>query len=250
MILVLACDPARRRRTASPSDADGRAGRALPRSPTSVRRSLVRRTRASARIFFAAGRRARARAGARRRFFIEAATRAAHRRADPVERRFTPGKVSVSSAHLMGGCGMGAAPADSVTDALGTRARRARGSSSPTRACSRAALEINPYLTIMALADRVAERVRGATWPRLQATRHDDRRGRDSWSGRSRTRASRFAFGIPGTHNIELYDALGAVGEGPAVLVTDEQSAGVHGRRRLARVGAARRASTSCPAPG
>ena len=32
-------------------------------------------------------------------------------------------------------------------------------------------------------------------------------------------------FGIPGTHNIELYDALGPSGVTP-VLVTDEQSAG------------------------
>ncbi len=33
------------------------------------------------------------------------------------------------------------------------------------------------------------------------------------------------AFGIPGTHNIELYDALGASATVRAVLVTDEQSA-------------------------
>lgn len=36
----------------------------------------------------------------------------------------------------------------------------------------------------------------------------------------------RFAFGIPGTHNIELYDALAASERVRAVLVTDEQSAG------------------------
>ncbi|HMA45259.1 MAG TPA: thiamine pyrophosphate-binding protein [Gemmatimonadales bacterium] len=34
-----------------------------------------------------------------------------------------------------------------------------------------------------------------------------------------------FAFGIPGTHNIELYDALAASGAVRPVLVTDEQSA-------------------------
>ena len=34
-----------------------------------------------------------------------------------------------------------------------------------------------------------------------------------------------FAFGIPGTHNIELYDALGASTKVRPVLVTDEQSA-------------------------
>lgn len=36
----------------------------------------------------------------------------------------------------------------------------------------------------------------------------------------------RFAFGIPGTHNIELYDALEDAGRVRAILVTDEQSAG------------------------
>jgi acetolactate synthase-1/2/3 large subunit len=36
----------------------------------------------------------------------------------------------------------------------------------------------------------------------------------------------RFAFGIPGTHNIELYDALGDSRSVRPVLVTDEQSAG------------------------
>ena len=35
----------------------------------------------------------------------------------------------------------------------------------------------------------------------------------------------RFAFGIPGTHNIELYDALAESKQVEAVLVTDEQSA-------------------------
>lgn len=37
---------------------------------------------------------------------------------------------------------------------------------------------------------------------------------------------ARFAFGIPGTHNIELYDALAQSGRVSAILVTDEQSAG------------------------
>ena len=36
----------------------------------------------------------------------------------------------------------------------------------------------------------------------------------------------RFAFGIPGTHNIELYDALAESATVRAVLITDEQSAG------------------------
>ncbi len=36
----------------------------------------------------------------------------------------------------------------------------------------------------------------------------------------------RFAFGIPGTHNIELYDALATSEKVRTVLITDEQSAG------------------------
>lgn len=36
----------------------------------------------------------------------------------------------------------------------------------------------------------------------------------------------RFAFGIPGTHNIELYDALATSAKVRTVLITDEQSAG------------------------
>ncbi|MEW5984034.1 MAG: thiamine pyrophosphate-binding protein [Acidobacteriota bacterium] len=37
---------------------------------------------------------------------------------------------------------------------------------------------------------------------------------------------TRFTFGIPGTHNIEVYDALNQSDQVTAVLVTDEQSAG------------------------
>jgi len=80
---------------------------------------------------------------------------------------FKLGKVSISSAHLMGGCRMGAGPAESVTDAWGQVHGVpwlfvADGSLFP--ACA----EINPYVTIMALADRVAERVR-ARLPELPA---------------------------------------------------------------------------------
>jgi choline dehydrogenase-like flavoprotein len=73
--------------------------------------------------------------------------------------------VSISAAHLMGGCGMGGGAADSVTDAWGVVhglpwLRVADASLFPD------ALEINPYVTIMALADRVAEGV-GRDLPRL-----------------------------------------------------------------------------------
>jgi choline dehydrogenase-like flavoprotein len=74
-------------------------------------------------------------------------------------RHFLPGKVSVSAAHLMGGCGMGRTAADSVTDGWGRVhgvpwLRVADASLCPD------SLEINPYLAIMAFADRAAEALR------------------------------------------------------------------------------------------
>jgi choline dehydrogenase-like flavoprotein len=72
---------------------------------------------------------------------------------------FKPGKLSISAAHLQGGCAMGRGPADSVTDSYG----RVHGVPWLYVADSSLfpnSLEINPYLTIMALADRVAETIR------------------------------------------------------------------------------------------
>jgi choline dehydrogenase-like flavoprotein len=124
---------------------------------TDVTAALVRGNRAAARIFFAAG-----------------AERVHAPFADPplldrsaaaeldtriAARHWKPGKQAIASAHLMGGCGMGASPADSVTDSWGRVhgfpwLRVADASLFPD------ALEINPYVTVMALADRVAEGVR------------------------------------------------------------------------------------------
>jgi len=157
MILVLACDKA------VPGNRVGvdRAGKPVVHyrfTPQTVE-ALVRATRTSAKIFFAAG-----------------ALRVHAPSADPplIERRdagrvdalvaarhFRTGKVSVSAAHLMGGCAMGPVGevARSVTDAWGRVhgvpwLRVADASLFPD------SLEINPYLTIMALADRVAEGIR------------------------------------------------------------------------------------------
>jgi choline dehydrogenase-like flavoprotein len=118
---------------------------------------MVRATRAAARIFFAAG--------AVRVHAPEADPPLLERRdADRVDqlihaRHFKPGKVSVSAAHLMGGCAMGRTAEDSVTDSWGRVhgqpwLRVADASLFPD------SLEINPYLTIMGLADRVAEGIR------------------------------------------------------------------------------------------
>ena len=155
MILVLACDRA---------DAGNRIrvdGQGRPvvdyRFTPEVIASMVRATCAAARIFFAAGAR-RVHAPVARPHLIEAAD------ADGLDERirasnFVEGKTTVSAAHLMGGCGMGASDRDSVTDAWGRVhglpwLRVADSSLFPD------ALQINPYLTIMALADRVAERLR------------------------------------------------------------------------------------------
>src|SRR5260370_1432521 len=82
-------------------------------------------------------------------------------------RHWLEGRVTVSAAHLMGGCGMGSGSVDSVTDSWGRVhgmpwLRVADASLFPD------SLEINPYVTIMALADRVAEGIR-ADLPALNA---------------------------------------------------------------------------------
>ena len=161
MILVLACDHASdRNRVEIGPDGEPRVRYAFT---DRVVRSLVAGTRASARIFFAAG---------ARRVHAPEATPATLEagEADWVEDRealrdripeegFLPGKIPVSAAHLMGGCAMGRGPTDSVTDGRGRVhglpwLRVADGSLFPD------SVEINPYLTIMALADRVAEGIR------------------------------------------------------------------------------------------
>ena len=75
------------------------------------------------------------------------------------ENNFKLGQVAVNSAHLMGGCKMGDDPRTSVTNSWG----KVHGfndlyvaDASLFPSCS----EVNPYLTIMALADRVAEGVK------------------------------------------------------------------------------------------
>ncbi|HYR31454.1 MAG TPA: GMC oxidoreductase, partial [Gemmatimonadales bacterium] len=154
MILILACDHV------APGNriAVNRAGSPVVHyrfTPETVE-GLVRGTRAAARIFFAAGaRRVHAPADPP---LLEAAD-AGRLEERITARHFRPGLVAVSAAHLMGGCGMGRTAADSVTDAWGRVhglpwLRVADASLFPD------SLEINPYLTIMGLADRVAEGVR------------------------------------------------------------------------------------------
>ncbi|MBT8396273.1 MAG: GMC family oxidoreductase [Gemmatimonadetes bacterium] len=154
MILVLACDRAilQNRVVAD------RAGNPIVhyRFTKAVKESLAAATRAAARIFFASG-------AVRVHAPLADPPRLEKREADRIDSRvlakhFLPGSVSVSAAHLMGGAGMGVSIEDSVTDSWGKVhgypwLRVADASLFPD------ALEINPYLTIMALADRVAEGV-------------------------------------------------------------------------------------------
>jgi len=158
MILVLACDEA----DAYNRVAIDKAGRPVVHyrfQPEAIR-GLIRGAIASARILFAAGA-VRVHMPVVRQTTLEAGDAA--RRLEIAEiaaaAEFTPGKTPVSAAHPQGGCGMGGGPADSVTDSYG----RVHGL--PWLYVADASLfpnslEINPYVTIMALADRVAQRIR------------------------------------------------------------------------------------------
>ncbi|MGQ0646445.1 MAG: GMC family oxidoreductase N-terminal domain-containing protein [Gemmatimonadaceae bacterium] len=151
MILVLACDKAvpQNRITV---DRTGKPVVHYTFTPEVIR-SMVAATRTSARIFFAAGAQ-RVHAPSADPPLIE--RHDAYRLDDLIAHdHFLPGRISVSAAHLMGGCGMGL-QGTAVTDSRGRVhgvpwLRVADSSLFPD------SLEINPYLTIMALADRVAE---------------------------------------------------------------------------------------------
>jgi choline dehydrogenase-like flavoprotein len=119
--------------------------------------SMVRATRASAKIFFGAGA-LRVHAPSADPPLIE--RRDAARVDDLIDvKHFQAGRISVSAAHLMGGCGMGRSSADSVTDAWG-RVHGVPWLYVADASLFPDSLEINPYLTVMALADRVAEGIR------------------------------------------------------------------------------------------
>lgn len=154
MILVLACDKAVEKNRIA-VDGDGRPVVHYTFTDE-VRERLASATRAAARIFFGAGaRKVHAPLARPTTLLPEDEPRLRERvRA----RHFLPGRTSVSAAHLMGGCGMGRTARDSVTDAWGRVhglpwLRVADVSLFPD------SVEINPYLTVMALADRVAERL-------------------------------------------------------------------------------------------
>lgn len=154
MILVLAIDEALASNRVT-VDGHGEAVvdyRLTPEVLTSLHASML----ASAKIFFAGGaERVHAPAGVK--FLIEKAEQGRLDELIPLS-GVKPGKVSISSAHLMGGCRMGADARDSVTDAWG-RVHGKEWLYVADASLFPQAAAINPYITIMALADRVAERV-------------------------------------------------------------------------------------------
>ena len=155
MILVLACDhvDAHNRITIDKSGKPVVHYRFTPETAGGLIRGAV----ASAKIFFAAGA-LRVHMPVARHTTIEAAD-AGRLEEIAVKAQFLPGKVPVSAAHIQGGCAMGNTPADSVTDSYG-RVHGHPGLYVADASLFPDSLEINPYLTIMALADRVAERIR------------------------------------------------------------------------------------------
>jgi choline dehydrogenase-like flavoprotein len=155
MILVLACDKAVPENRIS-VDSSGKAVVHYTFTKRTIR-SLVKATRTAARIFFAAGA-VRVHAPSADPPLLERSDAGAiDRRID--ERHFRTGRISVSAAHLMGGCGMGSSSADSVTDSWG-RVHGRPGLFVADSSLFPDSLEINPYLTVMAVADRAAERLR------------------------------------------------------------------------------------------
>jgi len=154
MILVLACDKATPKNRVT-VNAAGRPVVHYTFAPETID-ALVRGTRAAARVFFAAGA-LRVHAPSAEPPLLERED-AGRVDARIHAKHFLPGRISVSAAHLMGGCAMGQ-PHSAVTDSFGRVhgvpwLRVADSSLFPDAA------EINPYLTVMALADRVAEGIR------------------------------------------------------------------------------------------
>ncbi len=155
MILVLACDRAIPDNRIIVNSA-GRPNVHYRFTPE-LKQAAVSGARAAARVLFAAGAE-RVHVPFANPPLIEKST------ADGINelvalRHFREGKVVLSAAHPMGGCALGRSPADSVTDAWGVVhglpwLRVADSSLFPD------SLEVNPYLAVMSLADRVCDGIR------------------------------------------------------------------------------------------
>jgi len=154
MILVLACDEVNDHNRVT-VDSDGRPVVHYRFTPEVIH-GLVQGAITAAKISFAAGA-VRAHVPVSNHPTIERADR---ERLDQIAESpdFRLGKLSISAAHLQGGCAMGGGPEDSVTDSCG-RVHGVPGLYVADASLFPNSLEINPYLTIMALADRVAETI-------------------------------------------------------------------------------------------
>jgi choline dehydrogenase-like flavoprotein len=155
MILVLACDEVDDHNRVT-IDGDGRPVVHYRFTPEVIH-GLVQGAITSAKISFAAGA-VRAHVPVAHSPTIESADR---ERLDQIAENpdFKLGKLSISAAHLQGGCAMGSGPEDSVTDSYG-RVHGVPWLHVADSSLFPNSLEINPYLTIMALADCVAETIR------------------------------------------------------------------------------------------
>lgn len=122
-----------------------------------LKRSLTMSMRASAEILFESGCK-RVHMPAASKFFIDRSERSKINEIIDVK-NFKTGNVSISAAHLMGGAIMGSDPKNSVTDSFG-RVHGFENYYVADASLFPSAVEVNPYLTIMALADRVAEAVK------------------------------------------------------------------------------------------
>ena len=155
MILVLAADPALPQNRITP-DRDGNP-EVHYHFADEVLDAFVESQKVAARIFFAAGAQ-RVHAPSSKAVVI---TRAQESQLDHlIHRRHQKlGRISISAAHMMGGCRMGSRSRDSVTNIRG----QVHGI--PWLFVADSSLfpkssEVNPYLTVMSLADRVAEGIR------------------------------------------------------------------------------------------
>ncbi len=119
--------------------------------------SMVKSVRAAGRIFFAAGASRAHLPGAGRFFSLADDAEALDQLIQP--KRFKLGQVAIAAAHMMGGCRMGTDCKSSVTDPWG-RVHGKPGLYVADASLFPDSAEVNPYLTIMAIADRVAEAVR------------------------------------------------------------------------------------------
>ncbi|MCC6144732.1 MAG: hypothetical protein IT368_13075, partial [Candidatus Hydrogenedentes bacterium] len=121
--------------------------------------SLCHAQASAARIFFAAGCEKVVMPCADRPVFARGEVRDGDLERFISPRNFLPNKTPIASAHPQGGCRMGTDPGSSVTDPWG-RVHGRKGLYIADASLFPSSSHVNPYLTIMALADRVAEKVR------------------------------------------------------------------------------------------